>query len=89
MGNDDAYQLYLARFEKAVGAVAVGGYGKHEGKLVKKLAADEFATRWAELVDLRANYERVLENGHTISNVLMKLLRERSAEMIVEPPKAF
>jgi hypothetical protein len=86
MGGDP-YQLYLARFAKQVGEIAEGAYGKHEGKLIKKLSPAEFAEKWAEFIDLRANYESILENGYTISNVLMKVLRERAAELIVDPPK--
>jgi hypothetical protein len=85
--SEDPYQLYLGRFAAKVGdKVAVGEYGKHAGKLVKKLSPEEFAARWKEFVQLRANYELVLTEGHTISNVLMKAMRERAAELIVDSP---
>jgi hypothetical protein len=84
--SDDPYRLYLTRFANTVGEVAVGSYGKHAGKLVKKLSAEEFATRWREFAELRASYEKVLAEWHTLSNTLTKLLRERAAELVVDAP---
>ncbi len=37
---DEKYAAYLARCDRALGPVAVGGYGKWNGKLVRKLTPD-------------------------------------------------
>ena len=82
------YTSYLDRFDRTVGKkVEVGGYGKYEGKLVKKLTPEEFASKATEWAELKANYDKIVENGYTISNVLVRVLRERSAELLLEPPK--
>jgi hypothetical protein len=83
----DDYPSYLDRFERTVGKAEVGGYGKFEGKLVKKLSSLEFDAKAKEYAELKANYDKIVENGYTISNVLVRVLRERAAELLVEPPK--
>ena len=41
----DEYQQYLTRFDAALGAVDVGAFAKHKGKLIKKLDLDEFGAK--------------------------------------------
>jgi len=81
----DAYLEYLGRFEQHVGALAVGAYGKFHGKLVRKLTADEFATKHGELTNLAKTYKSILERGDTLNDALTKLLRERQIELLFEP----
>lgn len=86
MAYQDAYRMYLTRVEAALGKVEVGAYGKHGGKLVKKLGPDEFATLWQDFVDLRATYERMLSGGYTVDNTILKELQQRAADLIVDLP---
>jgi hypothetical protein len=86
MAHEDAYLLYLARVEAALGKLEVGAYGKHGGKLVKKLGAEEFETLWQDFVDLRATYENMLSRGYTVDNAILKELQQRAADLIVELP---
>jgi hypothetical protein len=83
--SGDAYLDYLARFEQHVGAIAVGAYGKYQGKLVRKLTADEFTTKHGELSKLSKTYQSILERGDTLNDALTKLLRERQIELLFEP----
>lgn len=83
--SDDRYLAYLARFESEIGAIAVGGYGKWKGKLVRKLAPDEFLKKAQELDTLRSTYEKILERGDTLNDALTKVLRERQVELLVDP----
>jgi hypothetical protein len=78
----DPYLEYLARFESEVGAIAVGGYGKWKGKLVRKLAPDEFQAKHDEYVKLLALYTRSLSRGDTLNDTLTKLLMEHSGELV-------
>ncbi|MDB4964494.1 MAG: hypothetical protein JWN44_183 [Myxococcales bacterium] len=83
----DPYLDYVARFESQVGALAVGAYGKFNGKLVRKLSADEFKTRYGEFTNLDTTYRGIIERGDTINDAVVKLWRERRAELLIEGPE--
>ena len=83
----DPYLDYLARFETKVGAVAVGGYGKFHGKLVRKLSADEFAQRHGEFATLDTTYRGIIQRGDTINDAVVRMWRERRAELLIEGPE--
>lgn len=82
----DAYQLYLKRFAERVGTVEVGGYGKWNGKLIKKLDPAEFEKVWSDFVELKTNYDKSFEMNMTVDNLIMKLLRERAAQLVMDDP---
>jgi hypothetical protein len=84
---DDDYLAYLARFEHQVGALAVGGYGKWKGRLVRKLAADEWKTKHGEYAKLNDAYLKILERGDTMNDAITKLLRERRSELLIDEPE--
>jgi hypothetical protein len=84
MSGDDPYLAYLARFQKEVGAVAVGHYGKYQGKLVRKLNPAEFAKKHDELAHLVRTYRGIIERGDTINDAITKLLRERQIELLID-----
>ena len=67
----DSYLDYLARFEEKVGAVAVGGYGKFHGKLVRKLSAEEFTQRHSEFAALDETYRGIIQRGDTINDAIV------------------
>jgi hypothetical protein len=81
--SNDAYQAYLARFDQALGRLAVGAYAKWQGQLIRKLAPDEFSRKDAEFTKLRDHYLASLERGDTLNDVITKLLRERSRELLI------
>jgi hypothetical protein len=83
----DPYLEYLARFDSQVGAVAVGGYGKFHGKLVRKLSAEEFATRHSEFANLDRTYRGIITRGDTINDAVVRLWRERRAELLIDDPE--
>ena len=83
----DPYLEYLGRFDSQVGAVAVGGYGKFHGKLVRKLSAQEFATRHSEFANLDKTYRGIIERGDTINDAVVRLWRERRAELLIDGPE--
>jgi len=83
----DPYLDYLARFETRVGALAVGAFGKFNGKLVRKLSADEFKTRHAEFANLDTTYRGIIARGDTINDAVVQLWRERRAELLIEGPE--
>jgi hypothetical protein len=80
----DEYRRYLERFETQVGTSDFGSYAKHNGRLIKKLTYDEFENRWNELAEVDKAYSEILANGDTINDVLVKVLRERCDELLLE-----
>jgi hypothetical protein len=80
----DPYQLYLARVEKRVGPIAVGAYGKYNGKLVKKLAPHEFMAKNDELSQLSSHYQKSVARGDTLSDAMLKILAQLKAELLVD-----
>lgn len=83
----DAYLDYLTRFEQQVGGLAVGAYGKWKGSLVRKLSAEEFATRNLEFANLDKTYRGIIARGDTINDAVVRLWRERRAELLIEGPE--
>jgi hypothetical protein len=83
----DEYAEYLARFDKAAeNQVAVGGFAKFKGRLIKKLSAEEFAEKNREYLELATHYFQSLDRGDTINDVIVKLVRERAAELVLTSP---
>jgi hypothetical protein len=81
----DEYKRYLARFDQAVGQeVEFGAYAKYKGRLVKKLRYDEFEAKWNEYNQVDVAYAEILERGDTINDVMVKILRERADELMLE-----
>jgi hypothetical protein len=83
----DEYQAYLARFDSQVGPVQVGAYGKWNGRLVRKLSAEEFATKHREFAKLDTTYRGIVARGDTINDAVVKLWRERRAELLIDEPE--
>jgi hypothetical protein len=86
-GRDDLveeYRRYLERFEEGLGPCEFGAYAKHHGRLIKKLRYDEFEAKWREFEEVDRAYAQILERGDTINDVLVKILRERCDELVLE-----
>ena len=84
MSAGNPYNEYLTRWEQLVGQVPVGSYGKWKGKMVKKLAPAEFLGKLDEYTQLHSHYQKVIERGDTINDTMVKLLRERATELLLE-----
>jgi hypothetical protein len=82
----DDFREYLRRFEALAGEHNFGDFVKVRGRLVKKLTYDEFVDRWDEYVKLKESYEATLQRGDTLNDAIVRVLRERAAEMILDPP---
>ena len=83
----DEYQQYLARFAGAVEKdVDVGAFAKFKGKLVKKMAFDEFSQVHDEYHKLAAHYFESLDRGDTINDIVVKTVRDHAATLILTAP---
>lgn len=80
------YKGYLERFERDVGNTDFGAFVKHKGRLVKKLRYDDFEPLYGEYLDIAKTYFDSLDRGDTINDVVVKLLRERAAELVLPSP---
>jgi len=82
----DRYHAYLERFDREVGAVEVGAFAKHAGKLIKKLSFEEFSPALLSYLEMAARYQESVERGDTINDVVLKILREQAAMLVLQPP---
>lgn len=80
----EEYRGYLQRFETTCGPCEFGAYAKHHGRLIKKLRYDEFEAKFKEFQEIDRAYADILERGDTINDVLVKILRERTDELVFE-----
>jgi hypothetical protein len=80
----EEYRHYLQRFDERLGPCEFGAYAKHHGRLIKKLRYDEFEAKFREFEEVDRAYAQILERGDTINDVLVKILRERCDELVLE-----
>ena len=80
------YDEYLERFARLVGEVAAGSFAKYDGRLIKKLSFEEFSPAFLEYYDILARYEDSVARGDTINDVIVRLVRERAAELVLTSP---
>ncbi len=80
----EQYRAYLKRFEDTHGACEFGAYAKHRGRLIKKLRFDEFEEKYRELQEVDRAYTAIMERGDTINDVLVRILRERCDELMLD-----
>ncbi|MBU0554166.1 hypothetical protein KKF91_18225 [Myxococcota bacterium] len=78
------FQPYLERFERLVGAIQTGQYGRFRGRLVRKLSPDEFDEKMSRYMNLGARFSEMVVAGDTIDDTIMADLRVAEVELIVE-----
>ncbi|MCA9669916.1 MAG: hypothetical protein KC503_30180 [Myxococcales bacterium] len=82
--SDSPYEAYLARAGAILGSVEVGGYGKYQGRLVKKLTSAEFGERWHQYQATKQQYDQILEQGDTVNDAIVQLLKEHASELLID-----
>lgn len=75
---------YLDRFQRLVGEMDTGQYGRFKGRLVRKLDDQEFRARLDEYVDLGERFVRTLNAGDTIDDLLAVELKGLEADLVLE-----
>jgi hypothetical protein len=80
----EEYRLYLERFDEKLGACEFGAYAKYQNRLIKKLRYDEFENKWLEFGEAEKAYMEILDRGDTINDILVKVLRERADELVLD-----
>lgn len=82
----DRYHEYLERWKRQAGDVPVGTFFKFSGKLIKKLSFEEFTPILMEYVEMATRYQETVERGDTINDIVLKVLRDQSAQLMLPPP---
>jgi hypothetical protein len=80
------YRAYLARWEKDVGANEIGTFVKFSGRLIKKMSEQEFTVVQQEYEALAKRYLESVQRGDTVNDVVVRLLRDRAATLVRDPP---
>jgi len=80
------FAAYLERFAARVGEADFGAFVKHEGKLVRKLRREEFDEVYSEYFELAQRYLESMDRGDTINDVVVRILRQRAAELFLTSP---
>jgi hypothetical protein len=79
------YAGYLTRFTERLGPCEVGAYAASgPGRPIKKLSPDEFAVKLREFHDIDRAYTAIVQQGDTLNDMLVRLLRERAAELLID-----
>lgn len=81
------YHEYLARFAAEVGELPAGAFAKFGGRLIKKLAFEEFTSAFLDYTELLARYDESVERGDTIDDLVLRILRDKAADLVLPPPR--
>lgn len=80
------YHEYLARFAEKVGDHEVGKFAKYNARLIKKLSFEEFTPAWIEFSEIASRYQESVDRGDTINDIVLRILRDKSANLVLESP---
>jgi hypothetical protein len=80
------YHEYLDRWMTELGDAKPGAFSKWNGKLIKKLSFEEFTPAYLEYTDVLQRYTESVERGDTINDAVLRMLRDRSANLLLKPP---
>jgi hypothetical protein len=80
----DEYRHYLVRFEQLLGKARHGAPVIWKGRLVTRLVYEDFVQRFSEFEAAQKLYREILARGDTTNDAVLKLLRDRSAELLIE-----
>ena len=81
------YHEYLARFVAEVGELPVGAFAKFGGRLIKKLTFEEFTPAFLDFTEVLVRYDESLERGDTIDDLVLRILRDKAADLVLPPPR--
>lgn len=80
------YHEYLERFAGELGSVEVGAFTKFGGRLIKKMTLEEFTPAFLEYTEITDRYYDSLDRGDTINDMVVRVMREKAANLILKPP---
>jgi hypothetical protein len=78
------FSEYNERFNRLVGEIQTGQYGRYRGRVVRRMNAEEFNLKTASYGELGQRFNRILDTGDTIDEGLTVDLRSIETELILE-----
>ena len=78
------YSEYEMRFERLVGAIKPGQYGRYNNRLVKRLTLDGFNDQMGQYESCGQEVLSAIENGETLSEQLIVKIRSIEANLVLE-----
>ena len=75
---------YENRFERLVGIIQPGQYGRYNNRLVRRLTADAYAEQWSQYQQCGQKLMVAIENGETLSEQLIVQIRSIEANLVLE-----
>jgi hypothetical protein len=81
------YTEYLDRFTREVGDIKFGDFAQYAGRAIRMLSFEEFTETYTEYHELLTRYRDSLERGDTVDDLMLKLMREQSANLVLPTPR--
>ncbi len=78
------FTRYVERFERLVGPLAAGQYGRYRGRLVRRFDDAQFSAKVDEYMGLGRQFSDRLNAGDTIDDTLAVELRAIEVELVLE-----
>ena len=81
---DLEFERYVERFQRLVGDIQPGQYGRFRNRLVPRLTAGQFRERADLYMAIGQRFTAMLNAGDTIDDTLAVELRTAEAELVLE-----
>ena len=81
---DQLFETYNRMFDKNIGRLSVGQFGRWERNLVERLDRAGFEDAWRHFRELEQQVRAVSESGGTVTNALYDELQERAAKLLLK-----
>ena len=88
-GADNEYVEYQERFVRLIGEIKPGQYGQYQGRLVRKLTAEQFADQIREYRSLGEKLVAAIEGGQTLNETLSAQVRAAEINLVLEKSEYF
>lgn len=81
---DKEFGRYVERFERLVGSIDIGQYGRYKGRLVRRLSEGQFRDKVEEYMGLGRRFTEMVSSGDTIDDALAVELRAVEIDLVLE-----
>ncbi len=81
---DREFARYRERFDRMVGDIETGQYGRFRGRLVRKLEVTQFSAKVDEYMALGQRFTQMVSSGDTIDDALAVELRAAEFDLVLE-----
>lgn len=78
------YEPYLERFDRVVGAIRPGQYGRFKNRLVLKMTGEQYRRRVEDYAELGRRLADMMRAGDTIDDTVVTAMRAAEADLVLE-----